>query len=117
MLAPSTHPTHCPPTLASGDAALVAAAVRHVAAQTQLDLSGAAFKRFIEVHYTVRARLPLAVSGSVLCVCAVRSDAEHDVGWRSSPGSQQINQLPINIITSINPVACPLPPGAAPGPQ
>jgi hypothetical protein len=37
---------------AAGDAALVAAAVRHVAAQTQLDLSGAAFKRFIEVHYT-----------------------------------------------------------------
>ena len=36
-----------------GNAALVAAAVRHVAAQTQLDLSGAAFKRFLEVHHTV----------------------------------------------------------------
>ena len=52
---PPTHPptlTHTL-TLYRGDAALVAAAVRHVAAQTQLDLSGAAFKRFIEVHYTV----------------------------------------------------------------
>ena len=49
----------CFPPLAvmgRGDAALVAAAVRHVAAQTQLDLSGAAFKRFIEVHYTVSHR-------------------------------------------------------------
>lgn len=58
-----------PPTLISGDAALVAAAVRHVAAQTQLNLSGAAFKRFIEVHYTVREWLLLTASW-LCCVCA-----------------------------------------------
>lgn len=40
----------------------MAAAVRHVAAQAQLDLSGAAFKRFIEVHYTVSDCIASAIA-------------------------------------------------------
>ena len=37
-----------------GDAALIAAATRHVAAQVQLDLSACTgWTRFVEVHYTV----------------------------------------------------------------
>lgn len=68
--APLPHPPPAPlPLLTSpcrGDAALVAAAIRHAKAQTQLDLSPAlaadasgatGFTRFVEVHYTVRWRM------------------------------------------------------------